>query len=111
MKDSRRHRRFPWFGPVQISWDEGRERRYSRGRCTDVSESGLRLKLPVPVAPMTEILLSTERIRITGPARVRYCARYGSRYLIGVELSHRLCEELLEAEIVRAQALSCSLEE
>ena len=90
MKDARRHCRIPYVGPVVISWEERGEIRYARGRCIDVSELGLRLELPVSLAPRTEISLNAERIKISGSARVRHTVRFGSKYLIGVELGQTL---------------------
>lgn len=73
-----------------ISWDDGREIRYARGRCIDVAEGGIRVELPVAVPAMTPISLNAERIRISGSGRVRHTVRSGAKYLIGVELTQTL---------------------
>jgi|SRR5579872_1219449 len=96
-KEGRRSRRLPYTGPVQVSWEERGETRFARGRCIDVGESGLRIELPVGIAQATEIRLNAERVRISGSARVRHTERYGSKYLIGVELSQALQAKALEA--------------
>ncbi len=70
-----------------VSWEDRGERRYARCKCIDVSASGLRLEVPVPIAARTELSLNAERINVSGQARVRHVARYGAKYLIGVELS------------------------
>ena len=105
-RDARRNRRVPYIGPIQVSWEERGERRYARGKCIDVSEGGLKLELPISIAPLTEILLSAERIKISGSARVRHVSRYGSRYLLGVELSYRVKSEILESEIEQASSIA-----
>ncbi len=89
-KDTRRHARVPYVGPVAISWTERGEARYARGRSINVSASGLRLELPVSVPAGTEIVLRAERINISGSARVRHVTRYGGKFLIGIELSDAL---------------------
>ena len=105
MKELRRHRRLAYSGPLQVSWEERGQRRYIRGKCSNVSEGGLRLEVPVPIPLGTTVLLSAERIKISGAARVRNSRRFGARYLIGVELAQTLGTEMLEAEIVRVNAL------
>jgi hypothetical protein len=82
---------------VAVSWTVNDEPRYTRGRCIDVSEAGLRLELPVAVATGTDISLNAERIKISGQARVRHCTRYGAKYLAGVELSQALRNNALAA--------------
>jgi hypothetical protein len=87
----------PYIGPVQISWSVSGETRYANCKCMDVSERGLRLEVPVPVPATTEIYLNAQRIKISGVARVRHVARYGAKYLIGVELSQTLQEKVVAA--------------
>jgi len=89
-KDARRHSRIPYLGPIVISWEERGEPRYARSRCIDVSESGLRLEVPVSIPLRTEISLNAERIKVSGQARVRHVVRCGAKFLIGVEMSHAL---------------------
>ena len=95
-KDGRRHRRIPYIGPVMISWLASGEPRYARGRCIDVSESGLRVELAVSVPQGTDISLSAERVSISGQARVRHSIRYGAKYLLGVEFSQVLRQAALD---------------
>jgi hypothetical protein len=97
VKDARRHRRIPYIGPVAVSWTERGEVRYARGKCLNVAESGVRLELPVAIPPRTEISLNAERINVSGSARVRHVTRYGSKFLVGIELSHTLKAAALTA--------------
>ncbi len=105
MRDARRSDRYPFAGRVQISWEERGERRYGRGKGTDVSQSGMRIEMPVSIPVGTMVLLSAERTRISGSAKVRNVTRYGSRYLIGLELARSMKPDELEVEIVHANAL------
>ena len=86
----RRNVRIPYIGPVDASWDDGREIRYARGRSVDVSEGGLKLDLPVFFPHGVTISLHLGRLNIRGMARVRHAVRRGSKFLIGVELSQPL---------------------
>jgi|SRR5579862_8721031 len=97
MKDARRHSRIPYTGPITISWDDGREVRYTRGRCIDVAEGGLRIEVPQSIPQGTAISLRAERIRISGAARVCHTTRYGARYLIGVQLGQGMESAALAA--------------
>ncbi|SRR5579883_67869 len=93
MKELRRHRRVSYLGPVQIAWQDRGETRYVRGRCLDASDSGLRVELPVSIPVTTEIQLNSERIRISGSARVRHIARHGAKYILGIELAQNVRRE------------------
>jgi hypothetical protein len=87
-KEARRHRRVPWMGPVRLSWEDARgEVRFAQVKCIDVSESGMRIECPVPVAPGSRILLNAERIHISGAATVKHVARFGGKYILGVALA------------------------
>jgi hypothetical protein len=97
VKDIRRHRRIPHIGPVVISWSSAGETQYVRGKCLDISEGGLRLELTVGIPQMTDVFLKAEKVNVSGSARVRHTARYGSKYLIGVELSHELKASVVAA--------------
>ncbi len=96
-KDSRRHRRLPYSGAVRVSWeDAARGTRFAMGKCIDVSESGLRLELPISIPPLTSILLSADRIHVSGSASVKHVARFGAKYLLGVELNSELTPKALD---------------
>jgi hypothetical protein len=93
-KDERRQSRVPYVGPIVVSWLEGGEPRYARGRTLDVSESGLRIELPVAIPVLAEITLRAERINVQGGARIRNVVRHGSKYQVGVTLSDALRSKL-----------------
>jgi hypothetical protein len=103
-KESRRHHRLSYSGPVLVSWQDRGETRFARGKCLDIGEGGLRLELPVAVPAATQVSLRLERIRISGSARVRHTIRYAGKYLMGVELSQALEAATLESMIVREHA-------
>ena len=92
-KDIRRHRRSPYSGPVRISWSDARGSfRYAQAKCIDISQSGLRIELPEPIAVRTQVLLRLERTNLAGAAWVKHVSRHGARYSMGLELSQPLRE-------------------
>ncbi len=95
-RNIRRHRRIPYTGPVRISW-QGQEStpRYVRGRCLDVSESGMRVEAPEPIPVRTLVLLSAERIKLSGSATVRHVTRQGAKYVLGLELNVAMLQQTL----------------
>ena len=97
-KDVRRHRRVPWIGPVRLTWEDSRgENRFAHAKCIDVSEGGMRLEAPVPVQSGTRILLSAERIKLSGAAMVKHVTRYSGKYILGLELAQSANENTMEA--------------
>ena len=94
-KERRRKTRISYDGPVIVSWEDRGEPRYARGRCIDVSESGLRLEVPVSIPVRTEVSVNAERIQVSGQARIQHLARCGAKYRIGVALSHPVKPSLL----------------
>ncbi|HML18027.1 MAG TPA: PilZ domain-containing protein [Bryobacteraceae bacterium] len=96
-KDSRRHRRIPYIGPIQISWEASGQTRFAQGKCIDISESGLRIEVPAPVPPRANLSVRAERIKLSGSATVKHVARYGSKYILGIEMSQRLGDKTLSA--------------
>jgi hypothetical protein len=98
LKDIRRHRRIPLVGIVRLVWEDERgETRYAQGQCIDVSEGGLLVEVRTPIAARTRLTLNAERIQWSGSASVRHVERYGSKYILGLELSGALREKTLEA--------------
>jgi hypothetical protein len=87
-KDARRHDRVPFVGPVRLSWEDARgEARFAHAKCVDVSESGMRIESPTPIPNGARIQLNAERIKLSGTATVKHSIRYGSKYVLGVELA------------------------
>ncbi len=97
-KDVRRHRRIPYVGVVRLTWEDAQgQPRYTQAQCIDVSESGLRVQVNMPVAARTRLMLNAERIKLSGSASVKHVERYGSKYILGLELSEVLREKTLAA--------------
>jgi hypothetical protein len=49
--------------------------------------------VPVPVPLRTSIIMRSEKIQLSGSATVRHIARYGSKYILGIEMSQKLQEK------------------
>lgn len=97
VKDARRHHRLPFVGTVRVSWETlSGEPRFSQCKCIDVSEAGLRIEMPVSVPLRTRVSVSAERIKIAGSGSVKHVARYGAKYVIGVELTEKLLGKTLD---------------
>ncbi len=98
MKDGRRHQRIPYAGPVRISWiGPTGDPAYTIGKCIEVSESGMRVEVPVQIPVRTSLLLNAERIKLSGPATVRHCDRRGAKYALGLELSQTMTDKAMAA--------------
>jgi hypothetical protein len=107
-RNIRRHRRIPYRGPVRISWQASDgQARYIRGSCLDVSEGGLRVETPEPIAARTLILLNAERLKLSGSATVKHVERRDSKYILGLELNAALLERTLglAAEAANSESL------
>lgn len=97
-KEARRYRRLPYSGTVRLSWEEpGRGQRFAQGKCVDLSESGVRIEMSMPVPLRATVALNVDRIQVTGAATVKHVVRYGAKYLVGVELTTALTAKALEA--------------
>ena len=109
MRHLRRNKRTPYSGAIEVSWVEpGREPRFARGRCLDLSEDGLRLELPVALPLRAVVTLRFERIQLRGTASVRYLRRAGMKFVLGFELSQHL-RQLVVHKLEILQPLSSSL--
>jgi hypothetical protein len=88
---TRRHRRALYTGPFRITWqDQRQEVRYAQGKCIDVSEGGMKIEVPCPIAVGTRLTMQIERLGYWGTASVRHAVRYGARYILGLETSQGL---------------------
>jgi hypothetical protein len=101
-KDIRRHHRLQYLGRVRISWESTRGPKYAAAKCLDVSEGGLRIEAPEPIPVYTSISLYADQINLSGAAIVKHVERRGSKYILGLELSHALRERTL-SEIREAE--------
>ena len=88
----------PWLGLVRLSWEDSRgETRFAHAKCIDVSESGIRLECPAPIENGTRILLSAERIKLSGAGMVKHATRYSSKYFVGLELAQSADDKTIAA--------------
>jgi hypothetical protein len=95
-KDIRRHHRIPYVGPVRLSWEDDQGRpKFIQAKCVDISETGLRVEVSEPIPVRTSLQLRAERINLSGSAAVKHSVRYGSRYLLGLQLSQVLQDKTL----------------
>jgi len=107
VKDSRRHRRFPYANPVRISWEEQGQPRYAVTKCINVSEKGLRIESSHPVKIGTLIILQSEKINLRCTATVKQSVRQGSKYMLGLQLTGAIRSDTI-AEVANS-ALPSSL--
>jgi hypothetical protein len=96
-KEARRNRRIPYSGSVRISWEDAHGQRFAQGRCIDVSETGLRIELPVSIPLHTPVMLTAERVGLRGSASVKHLSRFGARHLVGLQLNGILPTEVRDA--------------
>ena len=97
-KDVRRDERIPCTLLVRIAWtDEHGGDRYVRGKCRDISPDGLRIETADSIAAQSNVSLRVEKVDVAGSARVRYVRRSGMRNVIGLELSQKVRQQLLDA--------------
>jgi hypothetical protein len=84
--------------PVRLVWtDERGVDRHSRGKCRDISSDGLRVETVDAIPPQSNVNLRVEKVEVAGSARVRYVRRSGMGSVIGLELSQRVRQQLLDA--------------
>ena len=67
------------------------------GKCRDISLEGLRIETRESIPTRTNVSLRVEKVDVAGAASVRYARRSGTGYVIGLELSHKIRQELLDA--------------
>ena len=68
-----------------------------RGQCRDISAAGLRIETTESIPPQSTVSLQVEKVAVAGSASVRYVRRSGNSYVIGLELSHKIRQDLLAA--------------
>jgi hypothetical protein len=90
-KDIRRHPRVPHLGSVGVSWEDARGiPKYALARCVEISEGGVRIETPEPIPVYTNVSLRANHLNLSGCATVKHMARKGSKYVLGLEMSHPL---------------------
>jgi hypothetical protein len=76
---------------MRISWEDTQRRpKFATAKCWDISEWGVKLALPEPVAAQSVVSVRSERFNFASSGVVRHCVRCGSSYLVGIEFSSRL---------------------
>ncbi len=84
----RRHARAEKSSPIQIVWqDRSGADRFVSGRSVDISPSGMRAEVSVPIDKQTYVTLQCAALGLQGSASVRTCTRKGTKYILGLEFS------------------------
>jgi hypothetical protein len=97
-QDIRRHERVPCTLSILLAWtDPDGSDRYARGKCRDVSETGLRVETVDTIPTQSYVSLRIEKWDLTSSARVRYSRRGKAANVIGLELSQKVRRQLLES--------------
>lgn len=97
-KARRHHERSPYTGIVLISWEDDRGTiKYGRVKCRDIGGGGLQIESPVAIPVRTRVALRGERLLIDGSATVRHVVRTGVKFMIGLELTNTVSEQILES--------------
>jgi hypothetical protein len=87
-KDIRAGERHPFDGTVQVSWQtRSGETRAIRAKCLDLSDNGVSIVSQQPLVVRTSVYLQAPAYGLMGNATVRYCRRFGLKYIIGLLFS------------------------
>jgi hypothetical protein len=98
MKEGRRHHRIPYTGPIRLSWvDASGNPAFTMAKCIEVSESGIRVEVPVNIPARTILQLNAEKIHLAGACTVRHAVRQGAKHFLGLELSQSMTEKAIAA--------------
>ena len=65
--------------------------RRTSARCTDLSESGVRVETMEKLEPMTVVVIGSELLGRLGHASVRYCQRVKMKNRVGLKFSTPFC--------------------
>jgi hypothetical protein len=112
----RRHDRVRQSAPVQVSWRDGSgNEKFANAEILDVSEAGIRVKVPESFADRTLVTLRSDRLELHGQASARSCVRQGAKYLLGLEFVGGLkwtppSGEIATGLVDRRQGLRCDVE-
>ena len=86
--DLRRLNRQDCSPTVKIMWcDSSGHDKFANATALDVSEMGMRLKVPEALPVLSSVTLRSEKLHLHGQASVRHCSRFGTNYAIGLEFS------------------------
>jgi hypothetical protein len=67
--------------------DRAGQSRWAMVRILDLSDSGVRLEVPQPIETLCAISFSSDDMKLSGQATVRFCRRQGTKYVVGAEFS------------------------
>jgi len=85
-KEVRRHRRTQMQARFRVMFRDGFGReRVGSARAVDISQTGVKLLLPERVNQKDVVQIESMPHKLNGAAQVRYCARAGMDYVIGLE--------------------------
>jgi curved DNA-binding protein len=87
-KELRRHKRHALNCALTLSWENAAgEASFYHARGLDISDSGIRVESPEPVALSSHVYVRAEEYGVMGGASVRYCSRRGEKYILGLEFA------------------------
>lgn len=103
-RERRRHLRMTLKEPVTLYWEENGTNLCARGRCVNISESGVQIEaesLYRAFPTRTKIRFQIESLKLSGTATVRHARRRNRKMIIGLEfcggLSFKPAKENLES--------------
>ena len=77
--------------PVQALWrDRSGADNAVNGRVVDVSESGIRIRVPAPIEKGAYVTFHASKVPLHGTGSVKSCRQQGLGYLIGLEFTSGL---------------------
>jgi hypothetical protein len=85
---ARKDERLAMSGSVRLVWqDDSGFEKFVRGRCLDVSQSGLRMELPEAIPVRSYVTVKADQVGLAVNAAVRHCAPSRGKYIVGLEFS------------------------
>jgi hypothetical protein len=94
-RNLRRNERIAYLGTIEVSWVEtDGKKKVFKGNCTDVSDDGLRMELPVDIPVRTLVLLRFARLHLTGTATVRHVRRSKMNFVLGLQFNQQLGQQV-----------------
>lgn len=77
--------------PVQALWrDRSGVDNAVNGRVVDVSETGIRIRVPAPIDKGAYVTFNASKVPLQGTGSVKSCKQQGLAYLIGLEFTSGL---------------------
>lgn len=82
----RRAVRYPCAGDIRLAWTSDFDK-YSMGECVDISRTGLRILISVPIPLRTSVCFKADCLAFGGSGIVRFCKRLNGKYVVGLDFS------------------------